>query len=349
MMAYFVVIGAGVVGLAQALELRARYPNAKIVVAGKFLPGDSAPEYTSAWGGANWFPAARDNGPHEDMEAITYRKFGELSATRPECGIKPMNIRWHYEQAIDEVGIKTPATGKLWFEELVGGLTEIPKEELPDGCAFGYEMASFVIDVQKYLPWLQTECTRLGIEVHRRVFDHIRDAFRAYPNTTAIFNCTGLGALTLGGVEDKKIFSARGQIVLVEGPEKPIRKMYFRAPHRDGEATHIFPRGERGGIILGGCRQKGRWDGEPEMDFAELIKQRCCALVPELGRPEDLKVIKHGVGLRPGREGGSRVEAEAIEGNLVIHNYGAGGTGFQAGWGLAQYAANLVPNRLARL
>lgn len=90
----------------------------------------------------------------------------------------------------------------------------------------------------------------------------------------------------------------QGQIVLVEGPEKPIRKMYFRAPHRDGEATHIFPRGERGGVILGGCRQKGRWDGEPEMDFAEVMKQRCCALVPELGRPEDLKVIKHGVGLR---------------------------------------------------
>jgi len=153
------------------------------------------------------------------------------------------------------------------------------------------------------------------------VFNHIRDAFRAYPQTTAVFNCTGIGALTLGGVEDKKIFSARvrivhfnvllvrrlrahyitcqqGQIVLVEGPEKPIRKMYFRAPHRDGEATHIFPRGERGGVILGGCRQKGRWDGEPEMDFAKVMKQRCCALVPELGRPEDLKVIKHGVGLR---------------------------------------------------
>lgn len=76
--------------------------------------------------------------------------------------------------------------------------------------------------------------------------------------------------------------------------------MYFRAPHRDGEATHVFPRGERGGIILGGCRQKGRRDGEPEIDFAELIKQRCCALVPELGRPEDLKVIKHGVRLRRG-------------------------------------------------
>jgi D-amino-acid oxidase len=33
-----------------------------------------------------------------------------------------------------------------------------------------------------------------------------------------------------------------------------------------------------------------------------------------------------------GREGGARIEAEKIEGRLVIHNYGAGGTGFQASW-----------------
>lgn len=46
--ASFLVIGAGVVGLTTALELRARYPTAKITVAAKFLPGDSAPEYASA-------------------------------------------------------------------------------------------------------------------------------------------------------------------------------------------------------------------------------------------------------------------------------------------------------------
>lgn len=149
----FLVIGAGVVGLTTALELRAKHPTAKIVVAAKYLPGDSAPEYTSAWGGANWFPAARDNGPQEDWEAITYLKFKELSSARPECGIQPMNIRWHYEVSIDEAGIKTPATGKLWFEELVGGLKKIKEEDLPSGTVFGFEMASFVIDVQKYLPW----------------------------------------------------------------------------------------------------------------------------------------------------------------------------------------------------
>lgn len=75
--------------------------------------------------------------------------------------------------------------------------------------------------------------------------------------------------------------------------------MAFRAPDRGGEATHIFPRGGgSGGIILGGCRQKDDWNGEPDLEFAEYIKSRCCALVPQLGRPADLKVIKHGVGLR---------------------------------------------------
>jgi D-amino-acid oxidase len=64
-----------------------------------------------------------------------------------------MDIRWHYEYPIEETGILTPATGKLWFEELVGGLKTIEKDKLPKGTAFGFEMASFVIDVQKYLPW----------------------------------------------------------------------------------------------------------------------------------------------------------------------------------------------------
>jgi hypothetical protein len=76
--------------------------------------------------------------------------------------------------------------------------------------------------------------------------------------------------------------------------------MYFRAPHRDADATHIFPRGKdgMGGVILGGCREKNNWNGEVDLEFAEVIKRKCCALVPQLGKPENLKVIKHGVGLR---------------------------------------------------
>jgi D-amino-acid oxidase len=88
--------------------------------------------------------------------------------------------------------------------------------------------------------------------------------------------------------------------MLVEGPKEPIPTMYFRAPHRDADATHIFPRGKdgMGGVILGGCREKDNWNGEVDLEFAEVIKQKCCALVPQLGKPETLKIIKHGVGLR---------------------------------------------------
>lgn len=64
-----------------------------------------------------------------------------------------MNIRFHYDRPIEEVGIITPSTGKIWFEDLVGGLKPIEKDKLPDGAAFGFEMASFVLDVQRYLPW----------------------------------------------------------------------------------------------------------------------------------------------------------------------------------------------------
>lgn len=151
--ASFLVIGAGVIGLTTALELRARFPEARIKIAARYLPGDAAPDYTSAWGGANWFPASNDNGRQEDWDAITYRKFRQLSSTHPASGVLPMNIRFHYDRPIDEVGIKTQATGKLWFEDLVGGLTKIEGDALPKGTAFGFEMASFVINVQKYLPW----------------------------------------------------------------------------------------------------------------------------------------------------------------------------------------------------
>lgn len=87
--------------------------------------------------------------------------------------------------------------------------------------------------------------------------------------------------------------------MLVESPKVPLGKMYFRSPRRvDNDTTYIFPRGQYGGVILGGCRLDNVWDGQVDLAFAEDIKQRCCKLAPELGEPQDLKVIYHAVGLR---------------------------------------------------
>ena len=87
--------------------------------------------------------------------------------------------------------------------------------------------------------------------------------------------------------------------MLVESPEIPMDRMYFRSPRRvDNDTSYVFPRGPHGGVILGGCRLDNVWDGKVDLAFAEDIKRRCCALAPELGSPAALKVIYHAVGLR---------------------------------------------------
>ena len=72
---------------------------------------------------------------------------------------------------------------------------------------------------------------------------------------------------------------------------------------------------------------------------------RAVDLVPELtgGRgPDALEVVRHGVGLRPMREGGPRLEKETMDGIQVVHNYGHAGYGYNASWGAAHEAVKLV-------
>ena len=60
----------------------------------------------------------------------------------------------------------------------------------------------------------------------------------------------------------------------------------------------VFPRGKHSGVIPGGCRLNGDWDEKFEEELGERIEQKCYVLVPELGKREDLGVIKEGLGFR---------------------------------------------------
>lgn len=62
---------------------------------------------------------------------------------------------------------------------------------------------------------------------------------------------------------------------------------------------------------------------------------------------EALSIVRHGVGLRPARTGGIRVDLERIAGSHVVHNYGHGGAGYQASYGSAKAAVKLVHEALA--
>lgn len=101
--------------------------------------------------------------------------------------------------------------------------------------------------------------------------------------------------------------------------------------------------------MLGGCRQEGNWDSQFDPNLAQRIMKRAVEACPALtdGKGvEALDIIRHGVGLRPYRKGGVRLEKEKIEDVWVVHNYGHGGFGYQASYGCAEEAVALVEETL---
>ena len=160
-----------------------------------------------------------------------------------------------------------------------------------------------------------------------------------------VINCTGLSSLRLGGVEDSAMYPARGQIVVVRN-DPGVMTSTSGTDDGSDEATYIMHRAAGGGCVLGGCLQKGNWESQPDPNLATRIMKRCVDLCPKLvpeGKGiEALSVIRHGVGLRPMRNGGIRVEKEVIEGVPVVHNYGHGGYGYQTSYGAARAVEELV-------
>ena len=61
---------------------------------------------------------------------------------------------------------------------------------------------------------------------------------------------------------------------------------------------------------------------------------------------ENLDIIRHGVGLRPYRHGGTRIESEKIDGTWIVHNYGHGGFGYQSSYGCSEKAVSIVREAL---
>lgn len=91
-----------------------------------------------------------------------------------------------------------------------------------------------------------------------------------------------------------------------------------------------------GGTILGGLYEKGSWESQPDPNLAVRTMKRVVALWPALTGSkgiECLDVVRHGVGLRPVREGGTRIEKGRIDNVWVVHNYGSGSAGYQSLFG----------------
>ena len=104
-----------------------------------------------------------------------------------------------------------------------------------------------------------------------------------------------------------------------------------------------------GGTLLGGSYQKGNWDSQIDPNLAVRIMKRAVEVCPSLTKGkgiEYLSIIRQGVGLRPVRTIGTRLEKERINDVWVVHNYGHGGYGYQSSYGCSQAAVALVQEAL---
>ena len=263
-----------------------------------------------------------------------------------------------------------------WFRDLMPDFRDLAADEVPEGYASASEFTSVCINTALYLPWLVGQCRANGVVLRRAVLPHIADA-AAYANlqvqpdgttaapasgldhngsNTIIVNCTGLLACRLGGVMDSAVQPARGQVVVVRDELSPmmtsdsVGDAYGEAPH--AEILYNMTRAAGGGTVIGGTYQLGNWASQPDPNTAARLLARMAATHPTLraaGKTAaDLDVIRHGVGLRPYRAGGVRLESEQIdlrEGSSkawVVHNYGHAGWGYQGSYGCAKRVVELV-------
>jgi hypothetical protein len=93
-------------------------------------------------------------------------------------------------------------------------------------------------------------------------------------------------------------------------------------------------------------------DAATYSDETKDIISRVGGLGTEIAE-HDFDVLAAFSGLRPSREGGARVERHAVVvagvRRPIIHNYGAGGTGYQAGYGMAVDAVRLADDVLGNI
>lgn len=239
-----------------------------------------------------------------------------------------------------------------WYSTLFMDHRNLPVDELPSGIISGCEFTSVCIDTIIYLAWLKSQCLTLGVVFRRAVLKHISEAAslsHSGSKADIIINATGLLSCKLGGVMDSAVYPVRGQIVVVRNE---ISTMITNSGTDDGddELMYTMMRAAGGGTILGGTYQKGNWESNPDPNIALRIMKRAVEAQPELtgGKGiEALSIIRHGVGLRPARTGGVRIEKEVIDGAWVVHNYGHAGWGYQGSYGCAERVVELVEEILA--
>ncbi|WP_042422921.1 FAD-dependent oxidoreductase [Streptacidiphilus anmyonensis] len=314
-----VVVGAGVIGLTTAVALAEA--GLRVRVDADRPP----PATTSAAAGATWGPFMI--GPEDRVgawAATSLAVFEELAAGPRETGVAVIEGT---HQSL------TPARPPRWA--VSAGARPCAAAELRAGYTVGWRLRAPVVDMPRYLAWLERRLTRAGGRLRAHTYRSLAEAAHEAP---VVVNCSGSGAATL--VPDPGVTPVRGQVVVVRHGGA-LREFFVDETPDAPELVYAFPHGDT--AVLGGTAQRGDATLEPSPALSEAILRRCQAVLPEL---RDAEAVGTRVGLRPAREEVRLETAEAAatgpNAGVLIHNYGHGGAGVTVSWGCAAEVLDLV-------
>lgn len=336
----YTVVGSGIIGLYTVWNLlETGVTPEKITVVAQYLPGDQSINYTSPWAGGN-FSCITSNDPATlEFDRLTYTNLGKIQKALggPSCGLdnRPSTEYWDTYPGDNKISSLSSYLNRY-------GVVE--QKDLPTGVAFGIKFTSWNFNCPFFLANFKSYLESRGVKFERKTLTHISQAYLTN-KTKVVFNCSGIGARSLGGVEDKAVYPTRGQVVVLKAPHIQENVMRWG----DGYATYIIPRPYSDDeVILGGFLQKDDWTADTFKEQTEDIIKRTTELFPKI-LEQPLVIGRVACGLRPSRHGGVRIELEHVEDRILVHNYGASGYGYQAGFGMAHKAVQLLRKSTAKL
>ncbi|OCF35693.1 D-aspartate oxidase [Kwoniella heveanensis BCC8398] len=287
-----IVLGAGIIGLTTAVRILEsplyHQHHHPVHIIADHLPNDPLdPKYASTIAGAHHLSFADDDDERQRRwDRRTFQvMYDEWRADGEATGLMVLKQT--------ELFVGNSRHLKIYEEH--PGFTVVDQSSLPSAIDYSVSFTSLTMTPITYLNRLIKRINQLSdgnVSIHRHHLHSLSDlshpsvqamiGSRAIP--LAVVVCTGLGSLTLGGVEDKTVFPTRGQVVKIKAPW--VRSGYTRQigglnGGEGGERTYVIPRAD-GEVILGGTREEGDWMPYPREETTRDILSRVVEICPEL-------------------------------------------------------------------
>ncbi|KAJ6171135.1 D-amino-acid oxidase [Penicillium chermesinum] len=341
---HVVVVGAGVIGLTTALLL-SELPGYSVIVMAKHMPGDIDIEYASPMAGACFMPFSAPGTDNASWDGSSWYQFKNLALNHPEAGVsfQEAEVRLR-EEDLNHLPHKCAE-----YSLLMSSSYAPPMHKNPPGIVQTTTFKTLVINPSVYLAWLVARCIERGVVFQRKKFEHIIEVKLSLPHDSvfAIVNCTGLGAASLGGVDDLNVIPTLQQFVVVSNEASKL--IFTSGSSKTGdEMCSVMNRPAGGGTILAGPWHLSHWYPQVDPNAAIRIMEQALELDPSLNVDGKgiggLNIMSHEIGITASRPLGTRVQMETLFDTWLIHNYGHGAAGFQNSFGAASACVNFINN-----